>query len=93
MDEGLTRSEKKIQVSYGVTVTVMMLLAVGYLFGDDTAESNTYGFLWLVGALLVRSGYDLRKNVKEGQKGWMVFDILFMILAISVMGWIVFTLN
>ncbi|NIK12593.1 hypothetical protein [Alkalibacillus almallahensis] len=82
MDEGLTRSEKIIRVSYGVTVTVMMLLAVGYLFGDDSHGSDIYGIFWITGAVLVMNAYDFYKDLKAGKKGWLAIDILIMVLAI-----------
>ncbi|MDQ0159985.1 hypothetical protein [Alkalibacillus salilacus] len=82
MDEELTRGEKVIQVSYGVTVTVMMLLGVGYLFGDDSPGSDIYGIFWITGAMIVMSAYDFYKDLKVGKKGWLAIDILIMVLAI-----------
>ncbi|MDQ0159990.1 hypothetical protein [Alkalibacillus salilacus] len=89
MDGELTRRENVIRVCYYVIITMMTLLAVGYLFGDDRPFTDTYGFLWLAGALLVRSVYDYYHHVKKDHKNWVIFDVSFIILIVAVMIWTV----
>ena len=77
---------KAIKLVYGIIITILLLCSAIIIF-DDNYTNNKIGLLLLFFAYVFRGIYDLFKAVKEGNKKWIFFEALFLIIAFCIFIW------